>query len=83
MDDYKPIDCEFYDELESSSTIFSKSNIFYCSGKDKIHVEGKIVNIFIDHGVEYLKLNNGLEIRLDEIISIDGKQNPSLNSKFL
>ena len=71
---YIPISCAFYDELEALATLRKEANISY-SGEDQrtIQVSGKIRDFFIREGAEYLLLDTGQEIRLDNIISVNGK----------
>lgn len=71
---YVPISCSFYDELEALATLRRPATIKYAE-EDTVTktVEGKIKDFFIREGAEYLLLNTGLEIRLDYIISVNGK----------
>lgn len=71
---YTPINCSFYDELEALATLRQKALIKY--SEDTVQTketEGKIKDFFIRDGAEYLLLDTGLEIRLDYIISVNGK----------
>jgi Rho-binding antiterminator len=75
MEDYKPVNCDFYDELEALATLKKDSEIvFRADNEAKSVIHGRIANLYIRDRVEYMKLNNGLEIRLDRIIEIDGKK---------
>jgi Rho-binding antiterminator len=75
MEEYKPVNCDFYDELETLATIKKDSEIvFRADNEAKSVIRGRIVDLYIRDKVEYMKLNNGLEIRLDRIIEIDGKK---------
>jgi Rho-binding antiterminator len=71
---YIPINCSFYDELEALATLRKVAHIQY-TGADTTTktAEGRIKDFFIREGAEYLLLNTGLEIRLDYIISVNGK----------
>ena len=75
MEEYKPVNCDFYDELESLATLKKKSDIIFTgeSGGKSV-IQGRIFDLYTRDHVEYMKLDNGLEIRLDEIIEIDGKR---------
>jgi len=75
MDDYKPVNCDFYDELEALATLKKESEIvFRADNEAKSVIRGRILDLYTRDRVEYMKLNNGLEIRLDKIIEIDGKK---------
>jgi Rho-binding antiterminator len=74
MEEYKPVNCDFYDELEALATLKKKSDIIFMAdngGKSIIH--GRISDLYTRDHVEYMCLDNGLEIRLDRIIQIAGK----------
>lgn len=71
---YIPISCSFYDELEALATLRKLATIKYAEGESPSKTaEGKIKDFFIREGAEYLLLDTGLEIRLDHIISVNGK----------
>ncbi|MEO6167168.1 MAG: GNAT family N-acetyltransferase [Chitinophagales bacterium] len=74
---YSPIDCNFYDELESIATLKKKSQINY---RNEIGVSIKTevaIKTFITRDKEeFAELENGEVIRLDQLISVDGKMLP-------
>jgi Rho-binding antiterminator len=75
MEDYKPVNCDFYDELEALATLKKESEIvFRADNEAKSIIRGRILDLYTRDRVEYMKLNNGLEIRLDRIIEINGKK---------
>ncbi|MBP9888526.1 MAG: hypothetical protein KBF93_19685 [Leptospiraceae bacterium] len=74
MEQYEPISCDFYDELEAFSILKKEVEIFYedengltCS------VFGRIKDLYSRDKIEYLLLENGKEIRLDLLIRVDNK----------
>lgn len=68
---YQPIDCNFYDILEANAVLRKVVLIEYLD-KDKLRkVENRIVDLFIKDKAEYMRLENGLEIRLDTIHAVD------------
>lgn len=73
---YIPIDCDFYDLLEISSMRGQISLIEYQNGSTLERIQGKIIDLFINAEVEYLRLDSGLEIRLDSLVRFDGVLNP-------
>ncbi len=75
MNSYIPISCEFYDELEAISTLRKIVEIeFLTESGVNNNILGKIVNLYNSDKVEYMVLESGLEIRLDRLISVDGKR---------
>ena len=77
MKDYKPINCSFYDELEAAATLKKYIRIQYLSTlQEMLTIEAVIKDLYIKEGAEYMLLNTGEEIRLDRIVSIDGKYSP-------
>ena len=75
MEEYKPVNCDFYDELEALATLKKKSDIIFTADNGgKSVIQGRITDLYTRDHVEYMKLDNGLEIRLDSIIQIAGKK---------
>jgi len=74
MEKYQPIDCNFYDILEALATRRRYTRIQYFS---HIHefctVDSVIKDLYIKEGFEYMALADGTEIRLDRLVSVDGK----------
>lgn len=78
---YVPVNCEFNDELESASTLGKPVvlEIRLADGKIKV-----LTDVIADLGIteingikaEFMTLKSGLNVRFDDIISIDGKLNP-------
>ena len=67
---YKTIDCNFYDRLEAVAIKREKAVFEYMDDQqgETLTVEGTIVDLFIREKAEYLRLNSGMEIRLDRLI---------------
>jgi Rho-binding antiterminator len=75
MPDYIPINCDFYDELEALATLKKPAEIvFITENGGKLTVKAVITDLFIRDKVEFMSLDNGLEIRLDKLLSVDGKE---------
>lgn len=72
-DNYIPINCNFYDELEALATLSRRAEIVYKAEGAAIRIKGIIKDLYVKEKVEYLKLESGLEIRLDELVEVDGK----------
>ena len=69
--DYVPISCAFYDELEAAAVKKMISTIVY---KDNLE-DKTIIDLIIDFKTkdkqEFILLKNGTQIRLDKIISFN------------
>jgi Rho-binding antiterminator len=72
--DYRPINCNYYDELEAIATLRKRVPIIYESKNGPITVEGVgIRDLYTKDKEEFLVLTNGQTIRLDFLIEVDGK----------
>lgn len=69
---YKPIDCNFYDILEANAVLRKVVVIEYLQDGKIATIENRIVDLFIKDKAEYMRLENGSEIRLDTIHTVDG-----------
>ena len=72
MKSYIPINCSQYDLLESFATLKTICVIQYRLADEIVMVEGIIKTLKTKNKQEFLYLENGSEIRLDAIISING-----------
>ena len=73
MDDkYKTISCHFYDELEALAIKKVLSKITYFENENEKYIKDIIVDFKTKNKEEFLILKNGLIIRLDKIIKING-----------
>ena len=71
---YQPISCNFYDELEALATLKKRSLIRYLSIEgNHIEVEAIIVDLYTKNKEEFMQLDNGLILRLDQLVEVDGK----------
>ena len=71
---YRPINCTYYDELEALATLHRHCFIHYLAPNGQpVTAEGQIKDFFIRDKVEYLLLDSGQEIRLDCLLSVNGK----------
>jgi Rho-binding antiterminator len=75
MDEYKMVSCDFEDQLEAWSTLRQNCQITYRSAEDElVEAEGLIVDIYSANKADFLKLKDGTVIRLDKIVSVNGKK---------
>ncbi|MEM9451419.1 MAG: hypothetical protein AAGA75_23190 [Cyanobacteria bacterium P01_E01_bin.6] len=78
MDAYIPINCGFHDELEAWSVLRQPCRILYRNADDAVvDVTDHIVDIYAQDKADFLKLKKGTVIRLDRLISVNGKPLPT------
>jgi Rho-binding antiterminator len=71
---YQPISCDYYDELTLLAMRRTACPIIYKKEDGtEVTVETVIQDIFTRNGEEFLLLPDGLEIRLDQLVSVAGK----------
>jgi Rho-binding antiterminator len=71
---YKPIDCNLYDEL--ILLIMRKQNIqilFQNESGAEEEMDTVLKDIYSKEGEEFILLENGNTLRLDKLLKIDGK----------
>lgn len=79
--DYHPIDCNYYDELVLLAMRKRNVEIVYQVSNSKITtIQSVIRDIYTKEKEEFLLLESGLPIRLDKLISVDGKAVPTNGS---
>lgn len=75
MNDYVPVSCDFQDELEAAATLQLQCLIVYHNAEGEIvERQDRIVDIYAANKADYLKLTDGTEIRLDQLVSVNGKE---------
>lgn len=75
MDSYTPVSCDFQDELEAIATLRQTCRIIYHIDTDTTsEIEGRIVDIYASNHADYVKLEEGTVIRLDQIVSVNDKR---------
>ena len=74
MNQYKLINCSFHDELEALAVLRQMCKIIYQTEDDTIlEVDSQIVDVYAANQEEFIKLKDGNKIRLDRLISVNGK----------
>lgn len=74
MDTYIPVSCDFHDELEAIATLRQTCRIVYRTETSATaEVSGRIVDVYAANHADYVKLENGSIIRLDQIVSVNDK----------
>lgn len=77
MNDYVPVDCGFHDELESLATLRQECLIFYHNATGEIvERRDRIADVYAANKADYIKLTDGTEIRMDHLVSVNGKLRP-------
>lgn len=67
MEDYTPIDCNFYDRLEEAATLKQRVRLFLGTEEQ---ADGVISDLVQHDGAEWVRLVDGREIRLDHVEGI-------------
>ena len=71
---YQPISCHFYDELELLAIRQKNCLIVYLDeAGHQLEKEAIIIDFKIIDAAEYMLLKDGEKIRLDRLVSVDGK----------
>ena len=70
---YKPIDCSLHDQLLAFATLKQVVDIHFQEAGQEKHVQGKIIDVYTAKTKEeFLKLDSGQEIRLDQLTLVGG-----------
>lgn len=70
--DYSPVACDFTDELEHFCVLKEPVAISYWNARSELEkVIGKISDVYTLKSSEFIKMDSGLEIRLDHIHSME------------
>lgn len=76
MNEYKPINCGFYDYIESAIIKKEKVDLeYYNENNEVIKTKELLTDVYSKDKGEYLKTYSGLIIRLDRLIKIDDYDN--------
>ena len=70
---YSPVSCDFYDELEALATQHKPCEIIFINNGSKSVIHTRIAKLVTRDKTEYLVTDSGLEIRLDQLVQVDGK----------
>ncbi|QHS59721.1 hypothetical protein [Chitinophaga agri] len=69
---YQPIDCNYYDRLEAWATMRTMCLIHFRDEAGEEHeVNARIQDVYALNKVEYMRMDNGLVIRLDSLIAVN------------
>lgn len=70
---YHPISCSLHDSLEAASVLRTNCTIEFEYEQGMLETTGRIVDIIVREGAEYLLLDSDTEIRLDRIVRFNGE----------
>lgn len=69
---YQPIDCNYYDRLEAWATMRTICQIVFTDEQgQQQEVSARIEDVYTLNKVEYMRMDNGLVIRLDTLVSVN------------
>lgn len=73
VEKYQPISCDFYDELELLAIRKTVAKIIIRKEEDGVEeIQNVIKTLYTKSKEEFLVLENGREIRLDKLVSVNG-----------
>lgn len=71
-DAYRPIACGMHDRLESFAVLRTPCVVSFEFAEGEVRtVTGRIEDVFVRKGAEYLRMDDGTEIRLDRLRTVD------------
>ena len=74
MNAYTPVSCDFQDRLEAIATLRQPCRLVYRRAEDETtEITGRIVDVYAANHADYLKLEDGTVIRLDQIVSVNDR----------
>ena len=80
---YQLVACTFHDELEALAILRQVSQVVYRDPQDNIQtVNSKIIDVYAANRADFIKLQDGTVIRLDHLVSVNGKPIQFANSPF-
>ena len=71
---YTPISCEFFDQLNVAMQRKIPSTVVYLENGEKKTLKGLIQTMSVIDGIEYLILNKNDQIRLDTVLTFNGRR---------
>jgi len=70
----KKVSCDFYDELETLAVMRKVCKIeFWNENGTRTIIQDQIKDLYSREGIEYLETANGLKVKLNALINVDGK----------
>lgn len=73
MKAYTPISCSFYSRLENLADLKMPVPLVYHTAEGPLSLPRAVIeDVYMKEKVEYLRLSDGTEIRLDRLVSVNG-----------
>jgi Rho-binding antiterminator len=70
--DYQPISCDFHDLLEVHATKRRPTHIQFRDADGQLQTRDAVItDVYAKDGADYLTLNTGEILRLDQLIEVD------------
>lgn len=76
---YNPISCDFFDQLQVAIQRKIPSSIVYLENEKTQSVKGLVQKLIVIEGKEFLVLTTQQKIRLDLVITFNGKKHREEN----
>ena len=71
---YTPISCEFFDQLNVAMKRKIPSTVVYLENKEKKTSKGLVETMSVIDGIEYLILNTKEQIKLNTVLTFNGRR---------
>lgn len=71
---YNPISCEFFDQLDVAMKRKIPSTVVYLENDEKKTIKGLVKTMSVIEGIEYMILDTKEQIRLDSVLTFNGKR---------
>ncbi|OUC14389.1 MAG: hypothetical protein B0A82_12265 [Alkalinema sp. CACIAM 70d] len=69
---YHPIDCDIYDRLVELILRRRSCEVIYRNeAGESVVIQAKLVDIYSQNKIEFLRLDSSMVIRLDDLITVD------------
>lgn len=75
-DAYTPIACSFYDELGLRMMRGARCRLVVERGGERHTIEARIEDLYTEGAAEYVRLSDGMTVRLDRILRVDDVERP-------
>ena len=83
MDSYRLVACSFHDELEALATLHKPCQVIYRDPENEVQtVNTQIIDVYAADRADFIELQNETVVRLDRLISVNGKPIQFASSPF-
>jgi len=76
--EYIPISCSFHDVLLHHATIGDEVDLVFLEGNEQVSFKTTFQDVLTEKGEEFLLISDQRKIRLDFIVSVNGKKMPKV-----